>query len=250
MDTGWDASAQGWLDHVGEAGDFGRRFVLDAPMLERVIGSGARDSLDVGCGEGRFCRMMQAEGLNCTGLDPTDALLAAARAGDADGMYVTGRAEALPFADASFDLVVSYLSLIDIDDEEAAIAEMARVLRPGGRVLVANLQGYATCWDVPTKQVRADGSVRVTMKDYLTARPEMAAWGNIRVINHHRPLAQYMAAFLANGLQLSHFAEPSAHGGNAATCERYNNAPWFLMMEWVKPAESASALSRGAFGAG
>jgi len=74
------------------------------------------------------------------------------------------------------------------------------------------------------------------MKDYLTARPEMAAWGNIRVINHHRPLSQYMAAFLANGLQLSHFAEPSAHGGDAATCDRYNNAPWFLMMEWVRPA--------------
>ena len=52
------------------------------------------------------------------------------------------------FADASFDLVVSYITLVDIPDFRAAIREMARVLRPGGALLMANLTGYiSACID-------------------------------------------------------------------------------------------------------
>ncbi|HTL28869.1 MAG TPA: methyltransferase domain-containing protein, partial [Tepidisphaeraceae bacterium] len=49
-----------------------------------------------------------------------------------------------PFADGAFDLVVSYLSLVDIPGLDRAISEMARVLRPGGALLVANLASHNT----------------------------------------------------------------------------------------------------------
>ena len=128
---GWRASAKAWIADQGEYGDFGRRYVLDPVMLPRALARSPRKALDVGCGEGRFCRMLKQHGVDGTGLDPTRALLAAARSRDPAGAYLEAVAERLPFGDASFDLVVSYLSLIDIPDIHAAIPEMARVLKPG-----------------------------------------------------------------------------------------------------------------------
>ncbi|MEY9132065.1 SAM-dependent methyltransferase [Bradyrhizobium diazoefficiens] len=78
VDDGWAASAAAWIIEQGEDGDYGRRFVLDAPMRARIEGRGFRNALDVGCGEGRFCRIMQRAGIRTTGIDPTEALLARA----------------------------------------------------------------------------------------------------------------------------------------------------------------------------
>ena len=116
---------------MGEYGDFGRRYVLDPIMLPRALLRSPKKALDVGCGEGRFWRMLRGHGVGVTGIDPTPALLEAARARDPEGTYLEAAAEHLPFDDNAFDLVVSYLSLIDIPDVQAAISEMARVLNPG-----------------------------------------------------------------------------------------------------------------------
>ena len=59
---GWDESAAAWIAEQGEDGDYGRTFVLDAPMVERIRGRGFKTALDVGCGEGRFCRILRASG--------------------------------------------------------------------------------------------------------------------------------------------------------------------------------------------
>ncbi len=80
MAAGWDASAAAWIAHLGSEGDFGRVHVLDGPMLARVRGRGFGTALDVGCGEGRFCRMLAAEGLSVTGVDPAATLIEQARA--------------------------------------------------------------------------------------------------------------------------------------------------------------------------
>ena len=75
MSDGWNESAAAWIRDVGPNGrDYGRRFVLDAPMLEAVRSGRFETALDVGCGEGRFCRMMQACGVPTAGIDPTEAL--------------------------------------------------------------------------------------------------------------------------------------------------------------------------------
>jgi ubiquinone/menaquinone biosynthesis C-methylase UbiE len=129
MSDGWAESAEAWISEIGERGDYGREFVLDAPMMERIKDRGYADALDLGCGEGRFCRMLQACGIRTVGVDPTEALIQQARSQDPQGDYRISRAEALEFPDGFFDLVVSYLSLIDIPDLRRAIPEMARVLK-------------------------------------------------------------------------------------------------------------------------
>jgi 2-polyprenyl-3-methyl-5-hydroxy-6-metoxy-1,4-benzoquinol methylase len=126
---GWDDSAAAWLREMGENGDYGRRYVLDAPMLERIAGRGFETALDVGCGEGRFCRVMQAHGIRTVGVDPTELLIESARRRDPAGDYRLGPAETLDVPAASFDLVVSYLSLVDIPDVAQAAANMVAALR-------------------------------------------------------------------------------------------------------------------------
>jgi ubiquinone/menaquinone biosynthesis C-methylase UbiE len=125
MDNGWQASADAWIADMGEHGDFGRRYVLDPAMLPRALTRSPRNALDVGCGEGPFCRMLKLHGVAVTGLDPTPALIDAARARDSDGAYIEAKAERLPFHDGAFDLVVSYLSLT-----RRIVGNPAALLRP------------------------------------------------------------------------------------------------------------------------
>ncbi len=234
MNDGWDESASAWIEEMGHRGDYSREFVLDPPMTARVRDRGFKNALDIGCGEGRFCRMLQAEGVEAIGVDPTDALVQHARRLDPKGDYRIGRAEALEFADCSFDLVVSYLTLIDIPDIERAISEMARVLRPGGALLIANLNSFNTAGPPSGWTRGSDGELRFFIDNYLDERADWISWRGIRVQNWHRPFSTYMSLLLGEGLELRYFAEPSPTGGDPAKAAHYRRVPFFLVMEWRK----------------
>jgi SAM-dependent methyltransferase len=89
-------------------------------------------TLDVGCGEGRVTRDLVARGCDAIGLDASPTLIDAARAQHPGGEYVVASAERLPFDDDSFELVTAYNSLMDVDEMPRAVAEVGRVLMPGG----------------------------------------------------------------------------------------------------------------------
>lgn len=235
MTNGWDESAAAWIADMGEAGDFGRRYVLDPVMLARALRVRPTNALDVGCGEGRFCRMLRTNGVEATGIDPTRTLIETARARDAQGRYIDGRAQDLPFADESFDLVVSYLSLIDIPDFGKALAEMARVLRHGGRLLIANLNGFNTAGqELGWAYDERGAKLHFRMDNYLTPSEAWIEYRGIRIINHHRPLSFYMRHLLDLGLRLDHFDEPHPTADAPERARDYVRAPWFLVMEWSK----------------
>ncbi len=235
--NGWQESAEAWIADQGERGDFGRRYVLDPVMVPRALACTPTRALDVGCGEGRFCRLLRGRGIDAVGLEPTPALLAAARARDAGGTYVEAVAEDMPFGDASFDLVVSYLTLIDIPDLHAAIAEMARVLAPGGTLLIANLNGFNTACADRDWVLDKDGRRKhFPVDQYLDERAMWIEYRGIRIVNHHRPLSAYMKALLAAGLVLTHFDEPEPSAdAPPSRAASYRRVPWFMVMEWRKP---------------
>ena len=237
MDNGWDASAGAWVADMGEQGDFGRRYVLDPVMLPRALARSPKNALDVGCGEGRFCRMLERHGVKTTGVDPTANLIAAARSRASAGEYLEASAEELPFADESFDLVVSYLALIDIPNFRAGIREMARVLKPGGSLLIANLNGFNTaCVDSGWVKSLSGKHLHYPVDNYLEERAVWIEYRGIRVVNHHRPLNAYMSALLAAGLHLSYFDEPAPVAeAPEPKATVYRRVPWFVVMEWVKP---------------
>lgn len=239
VDNGWTRSAAAWVESQGTDGDYNREFVLD-PAIERLFeGRAFERALDVGCGEGRFCRRLRHHFQipSVTGIDPTEPLLTIARSRDPDGDYRLASAESLPFPDDEFDLVVSYFTLIDIADIETAIGELARVTAPGGSVVIANLNPFITACGGPAwvrDEVGHKQFVRVD--NYLEEHANWQAWRGIRILNYHRPMSRYMTLLLEAGLQLAHFQEPTATGGPEEQRAAYNRVPYAHLMEWRKLA--------------
>jgi arsenite methyltransferase len=105
------------------------------------------DVLDIGCGAGMdtlIAAQMVGPTGSVTGIDMTPAMAAKARRSVAEiGLttvtIVEGSAEALPFPDTSFDVVISNGVIDLIPDKDAVFSEIARVLRPGGRLQVADV---------------------------------------------------------------------------------------------------------------
>lgn len=103
--------------------------------------------LDVGTGDGTYAIEAARRGASVVGLDTSPAMLNAAETrARAAGLHIdvrTGSATALPFADASFDRVLAVTVLCFVDDPARTLAEMARVTRPGGRVIVGELHRWS-----------------------------------------------------------------------------------------------------------
>jgi 2-polyprenyl-3-methyl-5-hydroxy-6-metoxy-1,4-benzoquinol methylase len=123
---------------------------LEQQLLFALLGSVAdKTLLDIGCGDGALASALARRGAIVTGLDADSVMIAAARRrAKIEGTqlhHVEGQAERLPFNDASFDLVVAVTVLCFVRDAERAFMEMARVLKPGGRLVIGEL-GHWSFW--------------------------------------------------------------------------------------------------------
>ncbi len=116
-------------------------FLEPAQYVARAADIGPSDLvLDVACGTGVLAReatRYTREPGSVTGLDRNEGMLAVARRLAPDIDWQLGLAESLPFADQRFDRVLGQFGLMFFDDRAGALREMKRVLRPGGRMLVA-----------------------------------------------------------------------------------------------------------------
>ncbi|MEK7819877.1 MAG: class I SAM-dependent methyltransferase [Pseudomonadota bacterium] len=112
----------------------------NADVLRELLPLQGRRIVDVGCGDGALVRLMTREGARVTGVDPNPAQIAKARATEAAGdeTYVLAPGENLPFPDGAFDAVVIFNALHHIPAKalDAALAETARVLKPGGHACI------------------------------------------------------------------------------------------------------------------
>jgi SAM-dependent methyltransferase len=110
-------------------------------VVDRAAPAVGERVVDVGCGTGNAALLSAERGARVTGVDPAARLLEVAR-GEAserglDAEFVQGDAAALPLPDGEADLVVSVFGVIFAPDPQAAAAEMARVLKPDGRVVIS-----------------------------------------------------------------------------------------------------------------
>jgi SAM-dependent methyltransferase len=132
----WEAQAGNWTRWARAPGhDSYWRFHRE-PFLALVPPPG-RLTLDIGCGEGRVTRDLRAAGHHVVGVDSSPSMIAAAREADPEGEYLVTDAAELPFEDDSADLVVAFMSLMDVDDLPAVARELGRVVETGGRLVAA-----------------------------------------------------------------------------------------------------------------
>jgi SAM-dependent methyltransferase len=189
-------------------------------------------ALEVGCGEGRVTRDLRARGYEVTGLDVAPTLVEAAIDADPFGTYVVGDAAALPFGDASFDLVVSYNSLIDVDDMPAAVTEAARVLRPSGCFCGCVPHPFSDAGEFTTN--KADAAFVVEGSYLEEADHELVSDRNGIVFNflsRRYPLESYARALEGAGLAIEALREPPLPGVDR---HRRTRMPLFLLWRAVK----------------
>jgi SAM-dependent methyltransferase len=227
----WEKHARNWVAWTRAPG-------LDSywryrPALFELLPAPGRATLDLGCGEGRLARDLAAHGHRVTGADVSATLIDAAREAHPDGDYRVADAARLPFADASFDLVVAYNSLMDIDDMPGAVREAARVLEPGGRLVVSILH------PANTGQTTGQGDDLAFVVDgtYFTDRQtrEHAERDGISLIfaSYRRPLSAYTGALEEAGLLIEALREPIATRPDGTA----HHLPWHLWIKALRPAE-------------
>ncbi len=112
---------------------------LAGGVVEWLAARPGEEILDLGCGDGQLTARLVAGGARMRGFDASPSMAAAARARGID--VDEGTAERLPYPDASFDAVFSNAALHWMRDQDGVLAQVRRVLRPGGR-FVAEMGGH------------------------------------------------------------------------------------------------------------
>jgi ubiquinone/menaquinone biosynthesis C-methylase UbiE len=127
-------------------------------LLEMARPARGEQILDVGCGTGIFTLDLLAAGARVTGLELSRPMLrrAGKKASGLPFSMVQGDMRGLPFADRSFDKSVSVTAIEFIEDARAAVAELFRVIRPGGCIVVACLNSLSP-WAVRRKAAAREG---------------------------------------------------------------------------------------------
>ena len=174
------------------------------PFFELLPDPGRR-TLDLGCGEGRVARDLQARGHVVTGVDAAPTMVRHAQEADPAGAYLVADAAHLPFEDEAFDCAIAFNSLMDVDDMPGAVREAARVLESGGR--------FCICITHPIRDAgRFERRGFVIAEPYLERRrlEVSVARGGLEV--HFRswayPLETYTRALEDAGFVLEALREP------------------------------------------
>ncbi len=178
----------------------------------RLLGSPTGRLLDIGCGGGSHTSAFTAADWETVGVDVSEAQLQLARDRGCD--VVLGRAEALPFEDASFDAAVSLWTHTDVDEWPTAVREARRVVRPGGPFVYI---GVHPCFVGPHSLfVEGRGVPQLHPGWYRRSgrsenAPGISPTGlRARVGATHLPLAGLLQSFLDAGFQLEHVEEPGS----------------------------------------
>jgi len=206
----WEEHASWWIEGFTEGAD--PEYEDQIIPLAVAEQGGAGRVLDLGCGDGQIARALASSGVSVVGVDPTTNQIdvAAERAGGP--VFAQAGAAVLPFSDGAFDGVIACLVFEHIDDVDAAIGEVARVLRPGGR--------FTFLLNHPLLQTPGSGWIDDHMVDppeqYWRIGPYLVEAETVEQVElgvHirflHRPLSRYLHALAAVGLVLERMDEPA-----------------------------------------
>jgi SAM-dependent methyltransferase len=233
----WEEQAENWVRWARSPNhdsywDYGPAF---HSLLPAPIGW----TLEMGCGEGRVARDLQQRGYRVVGLDLSETLIKYAAMADARSLYVRGNASSLPFASSSFDLVVAYNSLMDIEDMPGAVAEAARVLRSGGWMCISITHPLNDAGRFASSEPDAPFVIEGS---YLGKRDFEARFehdGMEMIFSGWAyPLEEYFSAFSEAGLLVESLREPPAPPEAVEkdpTERHWQRVPLFAQIRALKP---------------
>jgi SAM-dependent methyltransferase len=222
----WEEQAGWWQEGFTDGAD--PEYTEQILPLAADELAGAKRVLDVGCGEGQVARLAVAGGATgVAGIDPTWNQLVVARQRAGGPAYARADADALPFESGAFDAVVACLVFEHIREVDGAIAEVARVLRPGGR--------FCFFLNHPLLQTPGSGWIDDQVLDppeqYWRIGPYLVEDETIEQVEPgvfipfiHRPLSHYVNTMASAGLLIERMDEPAPPPGFLDRAQEYADA--------------------------
>lgn len=178
---------------------------LEQPIVRRMLGDvRGLDVLDSGCGTGRHTIWLHEQGARVVGADASEEMLAVARSKCPELPLVRAALDALPFQAASFDVALNALVLEHVADLTAAIGALARVLRPGARLVVSVFHPFFL---------------------FKGVRPHFEHPGHgveYELPSHVHLVADYLRALRAHHLDLDELEEPRVDDALIAALPRFD----------------------------
>lgn len=223
----WNANASFWVQIMREHRDRYRNDLTDPALLKAVGESAGLTILDAGCGEGYLSRILAQNGAIVTGVDSSESLIQAARTQNLDdaipATFDIASVDELPYADATFDLVICNHLVNDLYDPSRPISEFARVLRSGGRIIILMLhpcfynkhaeRDQATNGLIASSYFETRSIEQAFEVDGLTSPVANTAW--------FRPLEFYTEALCHSGFAIIGLTEPHP------SVEQVQADPWW-----------------------
>lgn len=239
MTDPWEAHAEWWQREFTDGVDpeYTEQIL---PLIAQHLPRGGR-LLDVGCGEGQVARMAaELHDMDVVGIDPAMSQVSVATERGGGPRYLQGSAADVPVDDASMDAAVACLVFEHIEALDAALAEVARVLRPGGRFLFL--------LNHPLLQTPGSGWIDDQMLDppeqYWRIGAYLVEGDTVEQVERgvfirffHRPLSRYLNTASELGLQLVRMEEPAPPQGFLDRAPEYLEAasiPRLLFLRFEK----------------
>ena len=236
----WLELSEPWIKETREGRNSNRKGLLDLPMLEACGSVEGLKVLECGCGEGRFCRMLVAQGAGAVlGMDLCGPMIEAARELQSQREeYRVADVQNMSFIeDETFDLAISYLNQCDLPDFRANNREVFRVLKKGARFIVANLHPMRSAegnW-----QRTPDGKKQhVILDNYFDESERHWKILGSDLTNFHRSLSTYTNNFLNTGFRIVGLVEPTVTEANLKIYPELNDelrVPNFIIYILLKP---------------
>jgi len=252
----WDANAEAWTKLAREGYDVYRDYLNTPAFLAMLPDVSSLSGLDIGCGEGHNTRLLARQGARMTGIDISEKFIEYARQSEvAERLgidYQAASAVELPFKDGSFDFATAFMSLMDIPQNDLALAEARRTLKAGGflqfsichpcsttphRRNLRDANGCTYALELGGYFDRMDGQIEEWL---FGAAPREAKEGlrPFRVPRFHRTVSEWLNAVYEAGFVVERIEEPRADDDAVARCPDMQDTqvmPYFLHVRCRRP---------------
>ncbi len=234
----WQRNAAAWIAWA-RADGHDSYWQFNRDLFFEIVPAPGRRTLDLGCGEGRVSRDLKARGHDVVGVDLSEELLAAAN--EADTSIETHLADAaeLPFPDDSFDCIVAFMSLQDVERLDDAVSEAARVLEPGGTLCIAIVHPMNSAGEFEGDDADSPFTIAGSYLEpsYYADALERDGY-SLEIVSVHRPLQMYTAALTKAGLLIEELRETRLpdHAVTTDRMRRWQRIPLFLSLRAIEPA--------------
>ena len=219
----WEKTSQVWLDFYetsrDDKGDMNREFIIDPALWKQFGDVNGLKILDAGCGNGYLSRQLARQGAKVVGVDISKNFIGYCKKKEKEEQlgceFFSGSLTDMPFLDSDyFDMVVSNIVMVDVQDYKAAFKEINRILKPKGRFVWSNLHPcfgnlnqsfYRLPFDTPRNEER----MFLLLDRYFDSGATLISWGKMKPIwQFHRTLQEYTQALNETGFLLREIIEP------------------------------------------